>query len=229
MESNSLAWCYSLNQRPIFDLFRLNWQCFTAYSVLSSILLPKHTFLPFAQLQPRIFISGFLKMIDRPGAITYTTNNGWLSEKLPKVKEPLPISHEDNWVFFLLFFWHKKGDLGLKQCYLPSSLGPQWWESSTPSTPKLVSMSFSGKHRVTGGGSWMTYALIDDCSENPEALILKQDIWHMLTKLFNGLGIGDNITVMVWRRNWINRWGNFEHMWRLTLIPFPSNSSSWSS
>lgn len=77
--------------------------CFTAYSVLSSILLPKHTFLPFAQLQACIFIFGFLKMIDRPGAITYTKNNGWLSEKLPKVKGLLPISHENNWVYFPLF------------------------------------------------------------------------------------------------------------------------------
>lgn len=125
-------------------------------------------------LAPQAYISSFcstaassfhiwLSHDDRQAWSFYLYHKKWMIvRELPKIKEPLPISHEDNGIFSSLF-WHKKGDLGVKQCYLPSSHGPQWWDSSTPSIPQLVSVSIGGKHRVTRGGNWMTYDPIDDC------------------------------------------------------------------
>lgn len=111
MKSNSLAWHYSLKRRLTFDPFSLKGQCFTTYSVLSFILLPKYTIPPFAQLQACIFIFGFLKMTERPEVIAFMINSGcsfWLSEKLPKGKGPFPISVYSTWVFFPFFSDMKK-------------------------------------------------------------------------------------------------------------------------
>lgn len=182
MKSNSLAWHYSLKRRLTFDPFSLKGQCFTTYSVLSFILLPKYTIPPFAQLQACIFIFGFLKMTKRPEVIAFMINSGcsfWLSEKLPKGKGPFPVSVYSTWVFFPFFSDMKKkktqGSLRFKHCYLPSNLVSQWWESDTHPIPETcVSVSFGGKYWVTRDGIWVTHALIDACSENSVGLIFKQ-------------------------------------------------------
>lgn len=73
-------------------------------------------------------------------------------------------------------------------------------DSYTPTPETCVSVSFGGKHGVTGGGRWVTYALLDACSENSVALNFKQRYLTYVEagrncpdqiKLFNGLGVGD--------------------------------------
>lgn len=141
MKSNSLAWHYSLKRRLTFDPFSLKGQCFTTYSVLSFILLPKYTIPPFAQLQACIFIFGFLKMTKRPEVIAFMINSGcsfWLSEKLPKGKGPFPVSVYSTWVFFPFFSdMKKKNTRKLEvQTLLPSikssiSVMREWYSSYT--------------------------------------------------------------------------------------------------
>lgn len=130
--SQIMAWHSSLNRRPSFDLFPLNWQWFTIYSVLSFILLSSILFLLLFSCKLLFsFLAFSWSLRGLEVLFKYNICSFWLLEKLPKVKGPFLMSHKSIWAFFPLFFWHEeKWRPEVWALPNPVNLGSKWWAST---------------------------------------------------------------------------------------------------